>query len=169
MRSKILRRASIDTNVQYDWGSRDTVGFKAIDKLLWHRVPYSGEVHDATGANKKLERLRRASKLCYDLFNNGLCNRRGQFMSFFRSHLPKIGRIPKYHENPSRETWDRIERGLGAAMQDITLDAFKEQYPDMYYTIFDTKSVAASVKAVMSRGEAKVLDVPEEQQVVSWR
>jgi hypothetical protein len=80
LRDKTKRRIGMTTYIGYSWGLRQTSGYDAMVDLLWARVPRCGEVPDAKGSNKKLERFRTANKLVYDLFNNGLCNRRSQFM-----------------------------------------------------------------------------------------
>lgn len=46
-------------------------------------IPAMGEVPDAKGANRKLEKLRVAANCYYDLFNNGLGNRASQFRRVF--------------------------------------------------------------------------------------
>ena len=46
-------------------------------------VPGAGPVPDAR-KNKALERFRRATNCYYDLYNNGLCNRRAEFYRLFK-------------------------------------------------------------------------------------
>ena len=167
IRDKIKRRMDMSSYINYDWAQRKTDGYETIHDLLWTRVPQCGEVPDAKGSNKKLERFRMANKLIYDLFNNGLCNRRSHFMSFFRAHLSKIGSIPKYHDSPSEIEWDRLEHNLGIVYQDILLDALKEQYPELYYSSFDSKLISKKCNAILSRGQHKVPDVPEDELVMS--
>ena len=50
----------------------------AIEKL----IPDCGEVDDPEG-NPHLERYRKAANCYYDLYNNGLCNRSGEFVYVF--------------------------------------------------------------------------------------
>ena len=168
LRDKTKRRIGMTTYVGYSWGLRETSGYNAMVDLLWARVPRCGEVPDAKGSNKKLERFRTANKLVYDLFNNGLCNRRSQFMSFFKSKLPMLGKVPQYAKF-RRADWERLSTRLGWVMQDIMLDALKEQYPELYYGSFADKLLSRRCKAILKRGQPKVTDVPDNERVMSYQ
>jgi len=50
---------------------------------LNNMIPSSGACEKARGANKHLDRMRRAANCMYDLYNNGLCNRQTQFNRMF--------------------------------------------------------------------------------------
>lgn len=59
-------------------------GFEELDRKLQILVPLTGKVPKGRSKNKCLEKYRVASNLLYDLFNNGLMNRRSHFHKFFR-------------------------------------------------------------------------------------
>jgi hypothetical protein len=168
LRDKTKRRIGMTAHIGYSWGLRQTSGYDAMVDLLWSRIPRCGEVPDAKGSNKKLERFRMADKLVYDLFNNGLCNRRSQFMSFFKSKLPMLGKVPQYSRF-RRADWERLSTRLGWVMQDIILDALKEQYPELYYSSFDSKIMSKRCKSIVTRGQHKVKDVPDDELVMRYQ
>lgn len=64
--------------------------YPVADKALHALIPHSGECPDAKGANRALDRYRRAGNCYYDLFNNGLCNRGAEFRALF-----KVGALPR--------------------------------------------------------------------------
>ena len=60
-----------------DWGINS--GFKRLADELHGLLPLQGKVQFSQSKNKHLDKFRRAQNAAYDLFNNGLINRRGQF------------------------------------------------------------------------------------------
>ena len=67
-----------------------------------------------------LEKFRVASNLAYDLFNNGLGNRRNQFGSFF-------GWAPYTRGGMTNSQFEEAERKLEPVITRIIIDAAKEQ------------------------------------------
>ena len=72
--------------------------------------------------NKHLEKLRRAQNAAYDFFNNGLCNKRGLFVSVF-GEAPTQSSF-RYFNNDS---WDMWEDNIEKIFTPIILAAAKEQ------------------------------------------
>lgn len=98
-------------------------GFKTISEKLSDLIPLEGRCDKSRSTNKKLEHFRVAQNLIYDLFNNGLWNRKNHFRAFF-------GWAP-YSESHryqwSRCDWDRFEELLEPVFTKIILDAYHEQ------------------------------------------
>ena len=57
--------------------------YQALVTPLQALIPAMGEVPQGKKQNKHLERFRKAQNCYYDLYNNGLCNRAGEFRSVF--------------------------------------------------------------------------------------
>lgn len=74
------RRISAAEKESY-WNSRGR--FLSQYKKLSERIPASGPCEDSCGKNRHLDRLRRAVNAYNDLFNNGLANRKGDFIDLF--------------------------------------------------------------------------------------
>ena len=66
---------------EVNWGVR--ADLKDVQEKLWDLIPTSGSCESPRSKNKHLDRFRRAANLGYDLFNNGLMNRRSEFKKFF--------------------------------------------------------------------------------------
>lgn len=73
------------------WNSKGTL--ESLSVLLRGLIPDSGECVKARGENKYLDRYRRMVNCYYDLYNNGLYNRRAEFSKMFEvmEGLPKAG------------------------------------------------------------------------------
>lgn len=104
------------------WGVR--ADLKDIQERLFDLVPSSGRCESPNSKNKALDRFRRASNLAYDLFNNGLMNRRSDFKRFF-GFVP----IPswRYQDGMNYERWERVEERMEEVITPIILAAAKEQ------------------------------------------
>ena len=108
------------------WGVNS--GFKHLADKLDELIPFEGRCESPMSKNKNLEKFRRAQNAVYDFFNNGLCNKRGLFVSVFGDDLDRHC-IPtqssfRYFTRTSWEQWeDRIEELLTP----IILAAAKEQ------------------------------------------
>ena len=63
------------------WATNE--GFEALREQLDELIPLSGRCEKSRSINKKLDKFRTAQNLIYDLFNNGLCNRKAHFRQFF--------------------------------------------------------------------------------------
>ena len=98
-------------------------GFKNLNEKLDELIPLNGRCDKSRSTNKKLDRFRTAQNLIYDLFNNGLCNRKAHFRQFF-------GWAP-YAENRhyqySRHDWERFEEELEPTFTQIMQEAAAEQ------------------------------------------
>tara|TARA_B100000287_G_scaffold80727_1_gene73156 strand:+ start:2246 stop:2653 length:408 start_codon:yes stop_codon:yes gene_type:complete len=96
-------------------------GFKNLQEQLDCFVPFEGKCEGSRSYNKALETYRVASNLVYDLFNNGLMNRKGQFKSFF-------GWAPYGRPSDiSSDQFKRYERMLEPVMTQIMQEAAIEQ------------------------------------------
>ena len=103
------------------WGVNE--GFKDLQEKLDELVPLEGKVPFSRSKNKKLEKFRVASNLAYDLFNNGLMNRKSHFKQFF-------GWAPyaqTRHYQYSHHDWKRFEEALEPVLTLIIQEAAIEQ------------------------------------------
>lgn len=100
------------------WGVNS--GFKHLQEKLDDLIPLQGRVPHSRSKNKALEKFRVASNLAYDLFNNGLGNRRNQFGSFF-------GWAPYTRGGMTNSQFEEAERKLEPVITRIIIDAAKEQ------------------------------------------
>ena len=113
-----------------NWGVNS--GFKTLVDELNALLPMSGRCEKPLSDNKNLETFRRAQNAVYDFFNNGLCNKRGLFVSIFaenENYYIDKWNIPtqksfRYFTRDSFNCWeDRIEKILTP----IIIAAAKEQ------------------------------------------
>ena len=99
-----------------EWGVRNDV--KHLVDPLNDLLPAMGMVKNAN-KNKWLEKFRKAQNVSYDIFNNGLCNRKAHFRRFF-------GWAPlgfDFH----RSQWERFEEELEPTFTQIMQEAAAEQ------------------------------------------
>ena len=73
-------------NYQYElfstsWGVHE--GFKTAVDRLNDLIPIDGKCEYSQSKNKNLEKFRKAQNAMYDLFNNGLCNKKNEFRKIF--------------------------------------------------------------------------------------
>ena len=91
------------------WGLNS--GFKHLADKLDELIPMQGRCESPMSKNKHLEKFRRAQNAAYDLFNNGLCNKRGLFVSVF-GDAPTQKSVNTFTK-VSWEMWeDRVEKML---------------------------------------------------------
>jgi len=107
---------------EVNWGVR--ADLKDTQEKLWDLIPTSGSCESPRSKNKHLDRFRRAANLAYDLFNNGLMNRRGEFKKFF-GFVPIPA--PKYQDGMDRERWEQVEERMEKVITPLILAAAKEQ------------------------------------------
>ena len=100
------------------WGVNP--GFRKLYDQLDELIPLEGKVPFSRSKNKALEKLRVAGNLVYDLFNNGLINRRSHFHGFF-------GWAPYTRGGISQHQFDRYNLLLEPIMTQLIIDAAKEQ------------------------------------------
>lgn len=107
---------------EVNWGIR--ADLKDYQEQLWDLIPTSGRCEFPNSKNKALDKFRRAANLTYDLFNNGLMNRRAEFRKFF-GFVPIPA--PRYQGHMSRERWDDIELRMEEVITPLLLAAAQEQ------------------------------------------
>ena len=102
------------------WGIN--IGFKHLADKLNDLLPIEGRCEKPMSSNKNLEKFRRAQNAAYDLFNNGLCNRRGLFNNVY-------GWAPTQSSTyyASKDTWSQWEDNVEEILTPIIINAAKEQ------------------------------------------
>ena len=73
-----MKQLELFTN---SWGLNS--GYENLANQLQELIPMQGRCESPMSKNKHLEKFRRAQNAAYDLFNNGLGNKRGLFVSVF--------------------------------------------------------------------------------------
>ena len=125
--NEIFEQQELFTN---SWGVHS--GFQRIANELDALLPGQGRCENPLSKNKHLEKFRKAQNAVYDFFNNGLCNKRGLFVSIFaenENYYIDKWNIPGQRDfnrftKTSWECWeDRIEKILTP----IIIAAAKEQ------------------------------------------
>ena len=96
--------------------------FETFAAALQERVPVEGAVKNVQ-KNKQLERFRKAVNCYYDLYNNGLCNRKAAFNKIFGVAANNYA-LGRGRFNPS--LYEDVER----EMNKIVLNAYAEQFPE---------------------------------------
>ena len=99
------------------WATNE--GFEALRNQLTELIPLNGRCDKSRSLNKKLEKFRVAQNLIYDLFNNGLCNRKAHFRQFF-------GWAP-YGFNFYGYQWKMFEEDLEPTFTQLMQEAATEQ------------------------------------------
>jgi hypothetical protein len=90
-------------------------------------VPDMGPVPDARN-NKALERFRRATNCYYDLYNNGLCNRRQEFYRLFKIRVSDFYKYSYTSRGRYRDIdFDRIMPVVEPVMRSFVMAAAAEQ------------------------------------------
>lgn len=100
-----------------------------IADRLAELVPAMGAVEQPR-KNKALERFRRASNCYYDLYNNGLCNRRQEFYRIFKVRVSNFYKYRYSHSLRGRYRdidFDRIMPVVEPIMREIVMIAASEQ------------------------------------------
>ena len=103
-----------------NWGINS--GFKHLADKLNDLLPIEGRCEKPMSSNKNLEKFRRAQNAAYDLFNNGLCNKRGLFNSVY-GFAPTMSQT---HYAMST-TWSNWEDMVEEILTPIIINAAKEQ------------------------------------------
>ena len=103
-----------------DWGVNS--GFKHLADKLDELIPFEGRCEFPMSKNKHLEKFRRAQNAAYDLFNNGLGNKRGLFVSVF-------GDAPtqKSTYTFTKVSWEMWEDRVEKILTPMIIAAAKEQ------------------------------------------
>ena len=98
-------------------------GFEKLRDELNDLLPCEGRCEGARSHSKALEKFRVAQNLIYDLFNNGLMNRKNHFRQFFG--WAPLSENHRYQW--SRHDWDRFEEMLEPVFTSIIQNAASEQ------------------------------------------
>ena len=102
------------------WGCNQ--GFSHLNNNLNDLLPLEGRCEFPNSKNKALDKFRRAQNAAYDLFNNGLGNKRALFKSIFGWSVGV--RDTSYATKMQWSMWeDRVEEVLTPIM----LEAAREQ------------------------------------------
>ena len=105
-----------------EWGVNP--GFEYLANKLNEMIPMQGKCENSRTTNKHLDKFRRAQNVIYDLFNNGLGNRRGEYRRMV-GEVPLPGIRSQYYISAVR--WEQIEDEVEANFTPIILAAAKEQ------------------------------------------
>ena len=113
-----------------NWGVNS--GFSRLRDELNNLIPAAGKVANPMSKNKHLEKFRKAQNAAYDFFNNGLCNKRGLFVSIFaenESYYIDKWNIPTQSSFRyfTKDSWDMWEDQIEKIFTPIMLAAAKEQ------------------------------------------
>ena len=113
-----------------NWGVNS--GFARLRDELNNLIPASGRCENPMSKNKHLEKFRRAQNAAYDFFNNGLCNKRGLFVSIFaenESHYIDKWNIPTMNSFRyfTKDSWKMWEDNIEKILTPIIIAAAKEQ------------------------------------------
>ena len=113
-----------------NWGVNS--GFESLRDKLNELIPAAGKVANPMSKNKHLEKFRRAQNAAYDFFNNGLCNKRGLFVSIFaenENYYIEKWNIPTQSSFRyfNKDSWDMWEDQIERILTPIMLAAAKEQ------------------------------------------
>ena len=113
-----------------NWGVNS--GFARLRDELNNLIPAAGKVANPMSKNKHLEKFRRAQNAAYDFFNNGLCNKRGLFVSIFaendnyyidRWNIPTMNSFRYF----TKDSWKMWEDNIEKILTPIIIAAAKEQ------------------------------------------
>ena len=113
-----------------NWGVNS--GFARLRDELNNLIPAAGKVANPMSKNKHLEKFRRAQNAAYDFFNNGLCNKRGLFVSIFaqnESYYIDKWNIPTMNSFRyfTKDSWKMWEDNIEKILTPIIIAAAKEQ------------------------------------------
>jgi hypothetical protein len=125
--------------------------YEKAGKALQKMIPASGSV-DQPKKNPRLEKFRKASNCYYDLYNNGLGNRAGEFSKVFgiRSSIYKY-RDGRYGHSYERHMYDLVEAEMSAiiaeaaAEQGIDLETGESLKPESKSAWYPTGKVGKSL------------------------
>ena len=125
--NKKMKQLELFTN---NWGVNS--GFESLRDKLNDLIPAAGKVANPMSKNKHLEKFRKAQNAAYDFFNNGLCNKRGLFVSIFaqnESYYIDKWNIPTQSSFRyfTKDSWDMWEDNIEKIFTPIMLAAAKEQ------------------------------------------
>lgn len=137
------------------WMERTCSDLENVIDQLFERVPMQGRCEFPNSKNKKLDRFRRALNVIHDLFNNGLGNRRDQWVYTMKTPVP----IATHHEVyrygilTDKKYWDNIEDRVAPAFRDIVMEAVLEQFgKDVWLKVMHNHS-SKIINDAIAKGE----------------
>ena len=113
----IMKQLELFTN---SWGLNS--GYEKLANQLQELIPMQGRCESPMSKNKHLEKFRRAQNAAYDLFNNGLCNKRGLFVSVF-GDAPSQRSVSTF----TKVSWEQWEDRVEEMLTPMIIAAAKEQ------------------------------------------
>ena len=115
--NEIFEQQELFTN---SWGVHS--GFERLRDELNNLIPAAGKCENSRSKNKALDKFRRAQNAAYDLFNNGLCNKRGLFNQIY-GFAPTM----RDTDNARRMQWSHWEDRVEEVLTPIIIAAALEQ------------------------------------------
>ena len=100
------------------WGVNS--GFKHLQEKLDELITFEGRCENPMSKNKHLEKFRRAQNAAYDLFNNGLWNKKALFKNIY-------GFAPSVPSWTTKEMWNQWSDRVEEVLTPIIIAAAKEQ------------------------------------------
>ncbi len=100
------------------WGVNS--GFKHLQEKLDELIPFEGRCEFPNSKNKHLDKFRRAQNAAYDLFNNGLCNKKALFKNIY-------GFAPSVPSWATKQMWNQWSDRVEEVLTPIIIAAAKEQ------------------------------------------
>ena len=123
--NEIFEQQELFTN---SWGVNS--GFERLRDELNKLIPASGKCENPRSKNKHLEKFRKAQNAAYDFFNNGLCNKRGLFVSIFAENenyyidkwnIPTMNSFRYFNKTNYECREDRIEKIISSILSSSEL------------------------------------------------
>ena len=99
------------------WGVSEDM--QVLVDALNKKLPFAGKCEGSRSFNKNLEKFRVAQNCVYDLFNNGLWNRKANFRQIF-------GGVP-ISTRPTQQEFDYANRWVEPKFRKIIVAAVAEQ------------------------------------------
>lgn len=140
------------------WMERTCGDLESVIDALHERVPFEGRCEFPNSKNQKLDRFRRALNVVYDLFNNGLGNRRDQWKYTMGIDVPihTHSEVYRYNIRQDAKYWDNIEDNIAPRFRKIVMDAVLEQFgKDVWLKIMHNQS-SKIINDAIKRGDITV-------------
>lgn len=133
------------------WMERTCSDLENVIDQLFERVPTHGRCEFPNSKNKKLDRFRRALNVIHDLFNNGLGNRRDQWVYTMKTPVPIYTHLEVYRYGIREDAkyWNDIEDRVAPAFREIVMEAVLEQFgKDVWLKVMHNHSSSIINKAI---------------------
>ena len=125
------------------WLEKTCSDLENIIDQLNERVPLSSKCEKARGANKNLDKFRRAQNVVHDIFNNGLGNRYREI-----GVLGVRARDLPIHAS-NTDKWDMVENRITNQFREIVMNAVLEQFgKDVWLQVMHNRSSSIINKAI---------------------